>query len=211
MEVKAYNYGTRDILRLLEFHLHENVYNKFKPWLLELSNPALCLGCSMDDTVGRKLFQSIADLLNYKQIDTFRLNQVVGMKAGRRHVPWSAAGERPGLVTYEKVVKCTSASSPQPALKAARGSIPKVAVLTKKTTRALPRKTLTSQLQEKIACQKNPCEQKVKLNKQIPGAGHSPQKSAQLSYWLPTPDFGNYELTTHVSSDKDQRPTPLAV
>lgn len=59
-------------------------------------------------------------------------------------------------------MKCT-ASSPQPALKAARGSIPKVAVLTKKTARALPRKTLTSQLQEKIAFQKYPSEQKVKL------------------------------------------------
>lgn len=35
MEVKADDYGTRDILKLLEFHLHENVYDKFKPWLLE--------------------------------------------------------------------------------------------------------------------------------------------------------------------------------
>lgn len=60
----------------------------------------------------------------------------------------------PGLFTYEKVVKCTSASSPQSALKAARGSIPKVAVLTKSTARALPRKTLTFQLQEK-KCSKN--------------------------------------------------------
>lgn len=47
----------------------------------------------MDDTVRRKLFQSIAELLNYKQIDTSRPNQVAGVKAGRRRVPWSTAGD----------------------------------------------------------------------------------------------------------------------
>lgn len=88
MEVKADDYDTRGILKLLEFHLHENVYDKFKLSLLELSlYPALCLGCSMDDTVRGKLFHSIAELLNCKQIDTFRPNQVAGMKAGRRRVP----------------------------------------------------------------------------------------------------------------------------
>lgn len=68
------------------------------------------------------------------------------------------------------------------ALQAAGGSIPKVAVLTKKTARALPRKTLASHLQEKIACQKYPLEQKVnlKINKSQE-AGHSLHKSAQFS------------------------------
>lgn len=37
----------------------------------------------------------------------------------------------PGLLAYEEVAKCTSASSLQPALQAARGWIPKVAVLRK--------------------------------------------------------------------------------
>lgn len=66
---------------------------------LELNeHPALCLGCSMDDTVRRKLFDSIADLLNYRQIDTFRPNQVAGTKAGRGRVPWSTAGESAWLI-----------------------------------------------------------------------------------------------------------------
>ncbi|KAM7027919.1 LOW QUALITY PROTEIN: putative tubulin polyglutamylase TTLL2 [Passerculus sandwichensis] len=191
------------------FMVFHNVYDKFKPWLLELNqNTALFLGCSMDDTVRRKLFQV---LLNCKQIDTSRPNQVAGMNAGRRRVPWSKAGERPGLLAYEKVAKCTSASSPQPALQAARGCIPKVAVLTKKTTRALPRKTLTSRCRIN-GMPKIPFQAKGEAkNKQIPGAGHSPCKSAQLSWWLSTPDFCNYELITQISSDEDQRPTPLAV
>lgn len=105
----------------------------------------------------------------------------------------------PGLLTYEKVAKCTSASSLQPALQAARRSIPKVAVLKKKTARALPRKTLTSQLQGKIPCQNYSSEQKVKLKtNKSQEAGHCPHKSAQPSCWLPTSDFCNYELAMYV-------------
>lgn len=68
MEVKAGDSDTRDTLKLWEFHRHENVYDKFKPWLLELNqNPALCLGYFMHDSVERELLYSIAELLNYKQ------------------------------------------------------------------------------------------------------------------------------------------------
>ncbi|XP_010306161.2 putative tubulin polyglutamylase TTLL2 [Balearica regulorum gibbericeps] len=189
--------------------------DKFKPWLLEVNyNPALCLDCSIDDTVKRKLLHDIVELLNYKQIDTFRQNQVAGTKAGRRRVPWgtdgeSATKEAPGLLTCQKVAKCTSASSVQPALQAARGSIRKVVALTKKTTRACPIKTRTSQLRERMNMPKIPSQAKAEAkNKQIPGAGHSPHKSAQLSRWLPARDFCNYELTIrpYFLSDKDQRP-----
>ncbi|NXN39531.1 TTLL2 polyglutamylase, partial [Rhinoptilus africanus] len=179
--------------------------DKFKPWLLEVNcNPALCLDCSIDDTVKRKLLHDIVELMNYKQIDTFRRNEVVGTKAGRRQVPWgtageSTAGEAPGLLTCRKVAKCTSASSAQPDLQAAKGSIPH------------PRETLTSQLRERMNMAKTPSQAKPEAkNKQLPGAGHSPHKPAQLSHWLPTPDFCNYTLTTrpYFLSDKDQRPIP---
>ncbi|KAM6279657.1 putative tubulin polyglutamylase TTLL2 isoform 1-T2 [Porphyrio hochstetteri] len=189
--------------------------DKFKPWLLEVNyNPALCLDCSIDDTVKRKLLHDVVELLNYKHSDTFRQNQVSGTKTGRRQEPWSMAGESateeaPGILTCQKVAKCTSASSGQPARQAASRSIRKVAALTKKTSRARPIKTRTSQLRERMNIQKIPSQAKAEVkNKQIPGAGHSPCMSAQLSRWLPTPDFCNYELTTppYFFSDKDQRP-----
>ncbi|XP_053919652.1 probable tubulin polyglutamylase TTLL2 isoform X2 [Cuculus canorus] len=191
--------------------------SKFKPWLLEVNyNPALCLDCSIDDTVKRKLLHDIIELLNYKQIDTFRQKQVARIKAGGRRVLWSTADENaskgtPGLLTWKKVAKRPSASSVQPALQAARGSIRKVATLTKKTASAHPRKTLNSQLRERMNMPKIPSQAKAEAkNKQLPGARHSPHKSAQLIHWLPTPDFCNCELTTHpyFLSDKDQRPIP---
>ncbi|XP_009475862.1 putative tubulin polyglutamylase TTLL2 [Pelecanus crispus] len=189
--------------------------DKFKPWLLEVNyNPALCLDCSIDDTVKRKLLHDIVELLNYKEVDTFRRNQVAGTKAGRRRVSTaseSVTGEAPGFLTWQKVTKCTSASSVQPALQAARGSIRKVATLTKKTARAHPRKTLTSQLRERMNMPKIPSQAKAEAkNKQLPGAGRSPHKPAQLSHQLPTPNFCNYELTIrpYFLSDKDERPIP---
>ncbi|PKU41536.1 hypothetical protein llap_8160 [Limosa lapponica baueri] len=191
--------------------------DKFKPWLLEVNyNPGLCLDCSIDDTVKRKLLHDIVELLNYKQIDTFRRTQVAGTRAGRRRVPWStagegAAGEAPGLLARRKVSKCPSASSVQPALQAARESIRKMATLTKKSARVHPRKTLTSQLRERMNMPKIPSQAEAEAkNKRLAGAGHSPHKSAQLNHWLPTPDFCNYKLTTrpYFLSDKDQRPIP---
>ncbi|XP_026701264.1 probable tubulin polyglutamylase TTLL2 [Athene cunicularia] len=185
--------------------------DKFKPWLLEVNyNPALCLDCSIDDIVKRKLLHDIVELLNYKQIDTFRQNQVAGIKAGRRSTSGESAMEEiPGLLTCQNVAKCTS--SEQSALQASRPSIRKVSTLTRRTARAHPRKTLTSQMRERMNMPKIPSQAKAETkNKHFPGAGHSPQKSAQLSCWLPTPDFGNYRLTTcpYFLSDKDQRPIP---
>ncbi|KAM6324294.1 LOW QUALITY PROTEIN: putative tubulin polyglutamylase TTLL2 [Aegotheles albertisi] len=186
---------------------------KFKPWLLEVNyNLVLCLDCSIDDSVKRKLLHDIVELLNY--IDTFRQNQVAGTKAGRSWVPWSTAAvsatsQAPGLLACQKVIKCTSASSAQPTLQAARGSIHMLAILTKKSARARPRKTLTSQLWERMNMPKIPSQAKAEAkNKQLPGAGHPPHNSAQLNHWLPAPDF--CKLTTHpyFLSDKDQRSIP---
>lgn len=191
--------------------------DKFKPWLLEVNySPALSSDCSTDDTVKRKLLHDIVELLNYKQIDTFRQNQVTGIKAGRKQVPWSTGDdsgtkETPDLLTCQKVAKCPSASSVQPALQAARGSIRKVVTLTKKAARAHPRKTLTSQLRERMNMPKTSAQAKAGgRNNQIPGAGHSLHESPQFSCRLPTPDFCNHRLTTHpyFLSDKDQRPIP---
>ncbi|XP_064014275.1 probable tubulin polyglutamylase TTLL2 isoform X2 [Pogoniulus pusillus] len=182
--------------------------DKFKPWLLEVNyNPALCLDCSIDDTVKRKLLHDVVELLNYKQIDTLRHNQVAGIKAGRRQVLWSTAGERAtketsSLLNCQKVAKRSSASSAQPALR-------KVAALTKKTTRAHPRKTLTSQLREKMNTPKISVKAEAE-NKQPLGIGHSSRESARLCHQLPTPDAFNYKLIPcpYFISDKDQRPIP---
>lgn len=187
--------------------------DEFKPWLLEVNyNPALCLDCSIDDTVKRRLLHDIVELLNYKEIDTLRQNEMTGSKAVRRRVPWRTAGlstpeEDPGLLTCWKVATSSSASPVQPALQAARGSIHKVASLTKKTVRARPRKTLTSQLREKMNRPKTSSQEKTEDKNKLP-AVHYPCSSAQLSHWLPTPDFHNCKISTHpyFLSDKDQRP-----
>lgn len=187
--------------------------DKFKPWLLEVNyNPALCLDCSIDDTVKRRLLHDIVELLNYKEIDTLRQNEMAGSKAVRRRVPWRTAGpstpeEAPGLLTCRKVATSNSASPVQPAPKAARGSIHKVASLTKKSVRAHPRKTLTSQLREKMNRPKTSSQAKNEDKNKLP-AVHSPCSSAQLNHWLPTPDFRNCKISTHpyFLSDKDQRP-----
>nr|XP_009942415.1 PREDICTED: probable tubulin polyglutamylase TTLL2 [Opisthocomus hoazin] len=186
--------------------------DKFKPWLLEVNyNPALCLDCSIDDAVKRKLLHDVVELLNYKQVDAFRQNRVAGAEAGRGRVPWRAAAESAsGLLPRQKVAKCPSASSVLPALRAARGSGRKAASLATKTAAAHPRKTLTSQLREGMNMPKTPSGGKAEAeNKQLPGAGHSPRQPAQLSRWLPTPDFCNDKtMRPYFLSDKDQRPVP---
>lgn len=189
--------------------------DKFKPWLLEVNyNPALCLDCSIDDTVKRKLLHDIVELLNYKQVDTHRQNEMSGSKAVRRQVPWRRTGkstpeEAPGLLSGRKVSTCISASQTPPALQFARGSVNKVSALTRKTARAHPRKTLTSELREKMNMPKASSPVKTEArNKQLP-AVHSPLISAQLSRWSPSPEVCNYKLSTrpYFLSDKNQMPT----
>ncbi|XP_019468407.1 probable tubulin polyglutamylase TTLL2 isoform X3 [Meleagris gallopavo] len=189
--------------------------DKFKPWLLEVNyNPALCLDCSIDDTVKRKLLHDIVELLNYKQVDTHRQNEMPGSKAVRRQARWRRTGqstpeETPGLLSGRKVSTCISAPQTQPALQFARGSIHKVSSLTRKTARAHPKETLTSQLREKMNKPKTSSQVKIEAkNKQLP-AVHSPFISAQLSRWSPSPEICNYKLSTrpYFLSDKDQMPT----
>ncbi|XP_009684094.1 probable tubulin polyglutamylase TTLL2 [Struthio camelus] len=191
--------------------------DKFKPWLLEVNyNPALCLDCSIDATVKRKLLHDIVELLNYKQIDALRQNQMAGTKAGRARVPLSTPGESaleeaPDSHTCQGEAECTAPSSVQSALQVAKGSIHKVVTQTKKIARGHPRKTLTSQLRERMNMPKTSSQAKAEAkSKQLPEAVHYPHQFAQPSRWLPTPDFWNCKLTTHpyFLSDKDQRPIP---
>ncbi|XP_025893179.1 probable tubulin polyglutamylase TTLL2 [Nothoprocta perdicaria] len=190
--------------------------DKFKPWLLEVNyNPALCLDCSIDATVKRKLLHDIVELLNYKQIDALRQNQAAGTKAGRTHVSLrtpgkSALEEAPGFLSCQGEAEYTAVSSVQSALQAAKGSILK-ANQTKKTARGHPRKTLTSQLRERMNMTKTSSQAKAETrSKQLPGAVHSPQQFVPPSCWLPTPNFWNCKLTTlpYFLSEKDQRPIP---
>nr|XP_013801533.1 PREDICTED: probable tubulin polyglutamylase TTLL2 [Apteryx mantelli mantelli] len=191
--------------------------DKFKPWLLEVNyNPALRLDCSIDATVKRKLLHDIVELLNYKQIDALRQNQVAGTKAGRTHVPLSTPGESAleeasDLLTCQGEAECTATSSVQSALQAAKGSIHKVVTQTKKTARGHPRKTLTSQLRERMNMPKTSSQAKADTkSKQLPGAVYYPHQFVQPSRWLPTPEFWNCKLTTlpYFLSDKDQKPIP---
>ncbi|KAM9019325.1 LOW QUALITY PROTEIN: putative tubulin polyglutamylase TTLL2, partial [Ara ararauna] len=203
-----------DCFELFGFALTDD---KFKPWLLEINySQELCLDCSTDDTVERKLLHGTVVLLNYKQIDILRyqFGGKPGIKAGRRWMPWitaseSATEETPDFPACETVAKYPDASSVQPALHHARGSIQKVATLTEKTV-STPRKMLTSQLRERMSNPKTPSQAKAETkNNQFPGAGHSAHISAQLSHWTPTFDFCSYRFTIcHYISDKKKSPIP---
>ncbi|XP_008498193.2 probable tubulin polyglutamylase TTLL2 isoform X1 [Calypte anna] len=186
--------------------------DKFKPWLLEVNyNPALRLDCSTDDTVKRKLLHDVVELLNYKQSDAYRRNQASGIKAGGRPESWRRAAkgvsrEAPTLLTCQKVVKCISAPSLHPAPQPSRGSGCKGAAGTKKSSSPHPKKTLTSQLRERMNTPRTASQARPEAKKkQLPVAPHM---SAQLR--LPTPDLSSYKLTPHpyFLSDKDQRPIP---
>ncbi|KAM4678848.1 LOW QUALITY PROTEIN: putative tubulin polyglutamylase TTLL2, partial [Amazona ochrocephala] len=190
--------------------------DKFKPWLLEINySPELCLDCSTDDTVERKLLHGTVVLLYYMQIDILRQNRFgkPWIKAGRRWMPWitaseSATEETPGFLACKTVATYTDASSIQPALQDTGGSIQKVATLTGKIARA-HRKMLTSQLQERMINPKTPSQAKPETkNNQFP-AGHSAHISAQLSHWTPTSDFCSYRfIICPYISDKKTSPIP---
>uniref|UniRef100_K7F566 Tubulin tyrosine ligase like 2 n=1 Tax=Pelodiscus sinensis TaxID=13735 RepID=K7F566_PELSI len=184
--------------------------DKFKPWLLEVNySPALHLDCSIDTTVKKRLLHDIIELLNYKQTDTLRENKGASTKssyAGRTHIRLTTQNENatddsPDFLASKQESECTATSAVQSLGAIAMG----------KMSRTQPRKTLTSQLRERMNKPKPSSQSKAaSKSKQLPGARHSPHASVQVTHWLPTTESFNYKLTIppYFVSAKDKRPFP---
>ncbi|XP_067391929.1 probable tubulin polyglutamylase TTLL2 [Emydura macquarii macquarii] len=194
--------------------------DKFKPWLLEVNySPALRLDCSIDTTVKKRLLHDIIELLNYKQIDTLRENKGASTKssyAGRTHVPLATQGENvtndvPNFLASRQESECTATSAVQSLLEVTAGSFKKEAIVMGKMARAHPRKTLTSQLRERMNRPKTSSQSKAaSKSKQLPGARHPPHASVQVTHCLPATELCNYKLTIppYFLSAKDKKPFP---
>ncbi|XP_034966453.1 probable tubulin polyglutamylase TTLL2 [Zootoca vivipara] len=184
------------------------VDDKMKPWLLEVNHsPGLHLDCATDATVKRSLLHDIVDLLNYKEADALRKSKGVIRKV-------SSFGRTQSLLTTktdisldflacEKRTK-SAATSPSPSLL----QVNKRSPISDRTGSAYPRKTLTSQLRERM---------------NMPKTSLLPSKSKQL---LRTSSFlyepvqstrwrNSTQLCTHKPSippfflsDKDKKPFP---
>ncbi|XP_066479013.1 probable tubulin polyglutamylase TTLL2 [Tiliqua scincoides] len=188
------------------------VDDKLKPWLLEVNHsPGLRLDCTIDLAVKRKLLHDVIDLLNYKEIDTLRRN-----KGAARRV--SCFNRTQSLLTAtqaEDSLDCLAcgrerkptAPSPSPSLL----QFTKGASVFGRMGSAHPKKTLTSQLRERMNMPKKPLQSKPSAkNKLILRPSISLWEPLQSSLW-----FGSNGLCTHKPSiplyflsDSDKRPFP---
>ncbi|XP_074844778.1 putative tubulin polyglutamylase TTLL2 [Carettochelys insculpta] len=192
---------------------------KFKPWLLEVNySPALHLHCSIDTRVKKRLLHDIIELLNYKQTDTFRENKGASTKysyANRAHIPLTTQGENatddsPDFLASRQESECT-ATEVHSLLEISGGSFKKEAIPMGKTVSIQPRKTVTSQLRERMNKPKLSSQSKAaSKSRQLPGARHPPHMSVQVTHWLPTTELCNYKLTIppYFVSAKDKKPFP---
>uniref|UniRef100_A0A7M4FKR5 Tubulin tyrosine ligase like 2 n=1 Tax=Crocodylus porosus TaxID=8502 RepID=A0A7M4FKR5_CROPO len=171
--------------------------DKFKPWLLEVNcSPALRLDCSIDATVKKGLLHDVIELLNYKQIDTLRQNKMARTKSS--------------CASKQQQTECTTASPVQSLLEVAGRSFSKEAIVTRKAARAHPRKTLTSQLRERMNMPK-PCfpSRAASNSKPILGTLHHVPVPGQDTQWLPTELCKNkLSIPPYFLTDQDKRPFP---
>uniref|UniRef100_A0ABM5FY72 Probable tubulin polyglutamylase TTLL2 n=1 Tax=Pogona vitticeps TaxID=103695 RepID=A0ABM5FY72_9SAUR len=186
------------------------VDDKMKPWLLEVNHsPALRLDCATDAIVKRRLLHDIIELLNYKEEDAMRRKQGPDQKV-------SCFGRTQSLLNTQADVSlnflaCAKGSksattSPSPSFLQVHKKSP-----TGRTGSAYPKKTLTSQLREKMNMPKMPLQSKPSFqSKQILRTDYSLCKPAPSTHW-----FNSTELYTnkpsippYFLSDKDKRPFP---
>lgn len=187
------------------------VDEKMKPWLLEVNHsPALRLDCASDVIVKRRLLHDIIDLLNYKETDTMRKN-----KGATRKV--SCFSPSPSLLTAQtedsldflargKGTK-SATTSPSPSfLKFNKG-----APLFDRPGSAYPKKTLTSQMRERMNMPKTPLQSKSSPPSQvILRTSHSLCDPVASTCWFNSAEVYNPKplLPPYFLSDKDKRPFP---
>uniref|UniRef100_A0A8C8SVK2 Tubulin tyrosine ligase like 2 n=1 Tax=Pelusios castaneus TaxID=367368 RepID=A0A8C8SVK2_9SAUR len=174
--------------------------DKFKPWLLEVNySPALCLDCSIDTRVKKRLLHDIIELLNYKQIDTLRENKEAK----------NATDDTSDFLASKQGSEHIATSAEQSLLEITGGSFKKKAIVMGKKTRANPRKTLTSQLRERMNRPKTSSQSKAaSTSEQLPGSKHPPCLSVQVTHWLPATELCDYKLAIppYFLSAKDKKP-----
>ncbi|KAH0622448.1 hypothetical protein JD844_024773 [Phrynosoma platyrhinos] len=186
------------------------VDEKMKPWLLEVNHsPGLRLDCASDATVKRKLLHDIVDLLNYKESDVMRKNKGANQKVscfGQTQCLWTTQANVPlDFLSYAKETKSATTTPSSSFLKINKRTP------TARTGSAYPKKTLTSQMRERMNMPKTALQPK------------SSPKSIQIlqtSYSLcepthPVLSFHSTEFFTqkpslppYFLSDKDKRPFP---
>ncbi|XP_019335248.1 probable tubulin polyglutamylase TTLL2 isoform X2 [Alligator mississippiensis] len=196
--------------------------DKFKPWLLEVNcSPALHLDCSIDATVKKGLLHDVIELLNYKQIDTLRQSKGVRTKAScasKSQVSLSIHSKSTTdsaphfLASRQPQTECTVASPVQSLLEVAGRSFSEEAIVTRKAARVHPRKTLTSQLRERMNTPKTSFPSRAASNsKPIQGTLHHvpvpvPGQSTQ---WLPIELYKNkLSIPPYFLTDQDKKPFP---
>uniref|UniRef100_A0A8D0GAD0 Tubulin tyrosine ligase like 2 n=1 Tax=Sphenodon punctatus TaxID=8508 RepID=A0A8D0GAD0_SPHPU len=192
------------------------VDDKFKPWLLEVNySPALRLDCPIDATVKKSLLHDLIELLNYKEMDALRENIGATSKAslvGRSRVSStilndeSVSEDTPDCLAYRQDAECTIASPTQSLLQVARAP-----TAIRKINRERPRKTVTSQLRERMNTPKTSLQSKsASKSKPILKARPPSHGSFQASRWLPSVELCNDQPTIppYFLSDKDKRPFP---
>ncbi|XP_039199719.1 probable tubulin polyglutamylase TTLL2 isoform X2 [Crotalus tigris] len=187
------------------------VDEKMKPWLLEVNHsPGLRLDCASDVTVKRKLLHDIVDLLNYKEADTLRKSR----GANRR---LSCFSQSQYLLTTQSEVPLdflacgkgtkSATTSPSPS----RLQINKRTPTYGRTASAYPRKTLTSQLREKMHMPQTPIQSKpLSKSRLMLRTSHSLCESVQSTHWFNSLEFYTHKPTIppYFLSDKDRRPFP---
>ncbi|XP_025028167.1 probable tubulin polyglutamylase TTLL2 [Python bivittatus] len=187
------------------------VDEKMKPWLLEVNHsPGLRLDCATDAIVKRKLLHDIVDLLNYKEADTLRKSR----GASRR---LSCFSRTQSLLAAQSEVPLDFLACGKGTKSAATSPSPSCLQINKRTPTfdrigsTYPRKTLTSQLRERMNMPKTSIQSKPSSkSKQMLRTSHSLCESVQSTHW-----FNSLELYTHKPtippyflSDKDRRPFP---
>ncbi|XP_048343338.1 probable tubulin polyglutamylase TTLL2 isoform X2 [Sphaerodactylus townsendi] len=187
------------------------VDEKMKPWLLEVNHsPSLRLDCAIDAIVKRSLLHDIIDLLNYKENDQLRKHK--------------GAGGRVSCFNRSQSLLTTQAKDSSDFLASGKGSksattspcssllqVNKKSQIFGRTGSAYPKKTLTSQLRERMNMPKMPLQSKPQYkSKQTLRTSHSLYEPVQSAHWFSSPEFYNPRpaIPPYFLSDKERRPFP---
>lgn len=187
------------------------VDDKLKPWLLEVNHsPGLRLDCNIDFEVKRKLLHDVIDLLNYKEFDTLRRHKEVARRTScfsRTQSLLNTTRSKESLNFLTCGRECKSASaSPSPSLM----QIPKEASVFGRRGSAYPKKTLTSQMRERLNMPKKPLQSKPLAKNKLLRPSSSLCEPVRSNFWFSS--NGLYaekpSIPLYFLSDSDKRPFP---
>nr|XP_056709566.1 LOW QUALITY PROTEIN: probable tubulin polyglutamylase TTLL2 [Euleptes europaea] len=187
------------------------VDDKMKPWLLEVNHsPGLHLDCATDATVKRRLLHDVVDLLNFKENDHLRRQKGAGRRVScfsRSHSMLTTRAEDSlDFLACRKGSK-SAATSPCSSLL----HVNKGAPIFDRMGSASPKKTLTSQLRERMNTPKTPLQSKPQYkSKSTLSFSHSVCEPVPSAHWFCSPELYNHKpaIPPYFLSEKDRRPFP---